>query len=283
MTLTRSGGANLSGTLTVTALSGTTFRIGGLAEATAASGAYLLTIQGAGVQSIGGNPGAGVRSEEWLMDFRLGPPVVALEQLADTTRSTVVQSLDVTFSEAINPASFDFRDITLARNGGANLITAAVQVTPLSAATYRISNFNSLVGVEGNYLLTVSATAVSDLAGNPGVGSGAETWVMDVTVPSRPMNLAIVPDHGVSATDGLSNTNMPTLNGTLSESNLTVRIFDVTRGTDFGEATVAGTTFSRVLDLVGAEIIASAPMLWTGRPTFLPTPSSMCLWTCSRR
>ena len=251
VTLTRSGGANLSGALTVTALSGTTFRIGGLAEATAASGAYLLTIQGAGVQSIGGNPGAGIRSEEWQMDAT-GPTVLAVEQLSDTTRSIVVQSLDVTFSEAIDPASFDYRDIALTRNAGANLITAAAQVTPLSASSYRISNFNSLVGVEGNYVLTVNATAISDLAGNAGAGSGAETWVMDVTVPSRPLNLAIVPDRGVSATDGLSNTNMPTLNGTLSESNLTVRIFDVTRGTDFGEATVSGTTFSRVLDLVGA-------------------------------
>ncbi|HMJ88165.1 MAG TPA: putative Ig domain-containing protein, partial [Candidatus Acidoferrum sp.] len=251
LTLTRNGGANLSGTLTVTPLSTTTFRISGLLDATAGSGAYAFTIFGAGVQSIGGSPGAGVRSEEWLMDAN-GPTVAAVEQLTTDPRSIVVQSLDVTFSEAIDPATFNHSDITLTRNGGPNLITAAMQVTPVSATTYRISNFNSVVGNEGAYSLTVSAAAVTDLAGNAGTGVGSETWVMDTEVPAAPTNLAIVPDRGISATDGLSNTNAPAVTGNLGETNLTVRLFDVTRGTDFGEATVTGTTFSRTLDLVGA-------------------------------
>ncbi len=250
LTLTRDGGANLSGTLAVAALSGTTFRISGLAAATFSAGAYVLTVQGVGLLSVGGSPGAGARTEEWLMDAS-GPTVVAVEQLANTTRSTVVPSLDVTFSEAIDPATIDYHDLALTRNGGANLITAAVQVTPVGPATYRISNFNSLVGIEGAYALTVNADAVSDLAGNVGTGSRSETWIMDVTAPVRPLNLAIIPDRGISATDGRSNTNTPTLTGSLSESNLTVRIFDVTRGTDFGEATVTGMTFSRALDLTG--------------------------------
>jgi len=253
ITLTRDGGANLSGSLTVAALSATTFRISGLENVTAAAGAYVLTIQGAGVQSAGGTPGAGLRSEEWVMDAT-GPSVVAVEELANETRSIVVQTLDVTFSEPIDPATFDHRDLTLTRNSGANLITASVQVTPVSPTVFRVSNFTSLAGSEGTYLLTVNGAAVTDLAGNTGSGSASETWVMDTTKPARPLNLAIVPDRGISATDGLSNTNGPTLTGAIGESNLTVRIIDVTRGTDFGEATVTGTTFSRALELAGSGL-----------------------------
>ncbi len=250
VTLTRYGGPNLSGPLVVTPVSGTTFRLSGLAELTAPSGRYALTVAAAGVRSSGGVSGAGVRSVGWVMDAA-GPTVVAVERLADATRSLVVQSLDVTFSEPIDPATFDYRDLNLTRNGGVNLITPAVQVTPLSAVVYRISNFNGVVGVEGAYALTVSAAAVSDLAGNAGIGAASSTWTMDVTPPACPLNLVLVPDHGGSATDGLIDTDAPTLRGSVSEPNLTVRIIDVTTATDFGEASMTGTTFSRELNLSG--------------------------------
>lgn len=251
ITLSHNGGANLSGALSVAALSGTTFRISGLAAVTASAGSYALTIQAAGVQGSGGAQGAGVRMEEWQMDVS-GPSIVSIEQLANETRSTVVQSLDVTFSEPIDANTFDYRDLALTRNGGANLMTATAQVTPLSPTTYRISNFQSLVGSEGAYVLTVNAAAISDAAGNSGSGSFSENWQMDTTQPTAPANIAVNPDNGISGSDGLINTNAVTLTGLLSETNLTVRIIDTTRGTDFGEATVTGTTFSRALELVGA-------------------------------
>ncbi len=250
VTLSRDGALVAPGALVVTALSGTAFRVGGLAEATTASGSYVLTIGATGVRSTGGVAGAGARSVRWVMDAR-GPSVLSLEQLNDPTRSLVVSSLDVAFSEPIDPATFDYRDLTLTRNGGANLITPAVQVIALNGSTYRISNFNSLVGTEGAYVLTVNAAAILDLAGNAGSGAAVATWTMDVTAPARPSNLTLIPDPGVSAADGLINTNVATLRGTLAEPNLAVRLIDETTGTDFGEATVSGTSFSRELNLTG--------------------------------
>jgi len=251
ITLSLNGGPNLTSGLAVTAVSDTIFRISGHAGVTAISGTYSLAVQAAGVMGMDGSIGAGLRSEQWVMDAN-GPTIVALEHLATNPRNIVVQTLDVTFSEQIDPATFDYRDITLTRNGGPNLITSAVHLTPFSAVTFRISEFTAVVGNEGTYVLTVNAAAVTDLAGNSGTGTAAETWIMDTTVPAAPTNMVINPDRGISATDGLSNTNTSTLSGNLGESNLTVRIVDTTTGADFGEAAVAGKTFSIPLNLVGA-------------------------------
>jgi hypothetical protein len=125
-------------------------------------------------------------------------------------------------------------------------------VLPVSPTVYRIANFNWVVGQEGTYVLTVSAAAISDPAGNIGSGSATETWLMDTTRPLTPTALAIVPDPGVSSTDALINTLTPALTGQLSETNLTVRVKDLTTGIDLGTADVVGQAFSKNLPFSSA-------------------------------
>ena len=55
-------------------------------------------------------------------------------------------SLDVNFTEAIDPASFDWHDITLTRDGGANLITDAVTVDGRGRGHLPHQGFNWVVG-----------------------------------------------------------------------------------------------------------------------------------------
>jgi len=50
-------------------------------------------------------------------------------------------------------------------------ITADVAVTRLTDTTYRVSNFNWVVGQEGLYVLSVAGAGVQDPAGNAGTGS----------------------------------------------------------------------------------------------------------------
>ncbi|MEI9864602.1 MAG: Ig-like domain-containing protein [Limisphaerales bacterium] len=140
-----------------------------------------------------------------------------------------------------------YRDLTLIRDGGNNLINQIVTVTPLNSTNYRIGEISWLQGYAGQYQLTVNASGISDFAGNPGVGSTNVSWQMILDTPATPANLAITPDLGFSATDGLTSTNPITLTGTVAATNVTVRLYDESASADLGTAIVNGTNFSASL------------------------------------
>src|SRR5207248_1101544 len=56
--------------------------------------------------------------------------------------------------------------------------------------------------------------------------------------PAAPTALAIDPDAGASASDGVTNTGAVTFSGSLGEAGLLVHVYDVTAGTDLGDAAV---------------------------------------------
>lgn len=236
--------------MTVLALSDTSFRLNGLGPLTGLAGNYVLSVDASLVKDLEGKAGLGSASVAWSA-ITTGPVILSIEQLATNPRNIVVMSLDVAFSHPIDPASFDYQDVTLTLNGGPNLITSDVTVTPLTSTNYRIANFNWVVGYPGSYTLTVDATAITDLAGNSGSDSASETWQMVTETPASPANLLISPDLGISSTDGLTCSNVITLSGTVASTNLTVRVQDQTTGTDLGTATLNGTNFSAVLTFTG--------------------------------
>jgi hypothetical protein len=250
--ITRDGATNsIGGPLTVTSLGGNRVRISGLAGATAVEGAYALTVRGSAFRDADGNAGAGSQTATWLT-LTTGPRIVSLEAITTNPRNIVLRTLDVTFARPINPATFDWRDVTLTRNGGANLVTSEVMVTNLTTTMYRISNFNWVVGQEGAYTLTVSAAAIADAVGRSGAGSASQSWTMDITKPPMPLTLRLAPDLGLSDNDGLTSTNQVILSGTLATTNVSVRLYDDSTVTDLGAARVVGTTFSLAANLGAA-------------------------------
>jgi hypothetical protein len=247
LSLTLNGGPNLiTSAVTIAPWSGNTYVINGLGSLTGGDGNYQLTVNAAAIEDAGGTLGFGTQSTAWTL-VTTGPRIVALEQLATNPRNIVVRSLNVTFAQPIDPATFDYQAVTLSLNGGPNLIASDVTVTPLNATTYKIANFNWVVGLPGTYTLTVNAAGLSDLAGNAGAGSTNETWQMILETPASPTNLCITPDTGISATDGLTDTNSIVLSGTVAATNLTVRLTDQTSGADLGTAAVNGTNFTAAL------------------------------------
>ena len=60
------------------------------------------------------------------------PEVLSIQQVTPDPRTTAIATLDVTFSEPIDPASFDRGDITLTLNSGANLIDSGVSIVQQS-------------------------------------------------------------------------------------------------------------------------------------------------------
>jgi hypothetical protein len=251
LTLTRDGSANLiTSAVTVTPVSPSSFTIGALGALTGQDGNYILTLNAASVKDSGGAAGSGTKSVSWTA-VTIGPRIVALEQLKTNPRNIVVQSLNVTFAQPIDPATFDWHDVNLTLGGGPNLITSDVTVTQVNPTTYKIANFNWVVGLPGTYTFKVAADGIYDLAGNSGAGSTNESWQMVLETPPSPTNLVMTPDLGISAKDGLTSTNTVTLSGTVGAQNLSVFILDQTSGIDFGSANMNGTNFSLALTFLG--------------------------------
>ncbi len=119
---------------------------------------------------------------------------------------------------------------------GVDLGNATVSGTSFSA---------NLRLAEGSHKIQATATDAVGDASAPGIF----TVVVDLTAPSAPTGLAISPDTGRSATDGVTDTGNVILSGTLGEANLLVHLFDTTTNISLGNATVSGATFTAALSL----------------------------------
>ncbi len=113
------------------------------------------------------------------------PTISSLQQVSPNPTNAAVSTLDVTFGKPINPSTFDYHAVNLSFNGGPNLITNTVTITPVAGQTntYRINGLSGLTSTPGSYTLTVDATGVQDLSANNGVGSANDTWTVVTGVP----------------------------------------------------------------------------------------------------
>jgi subtilisin family serine protease len=249
LSLTLNGGANLihGGDVAIAAITPEMFRVSGLDALSATGCTYELTIDAAGVQDDQGNAGVGTYSTQWIVD--LDGPTVA--EVVDEPSGTLTQGLsqvDLVFSEPIDAATFSVADLTLTRDGGDNLINSGVSIRKMTDTAYRITGLGGLTAADGSYRLDVNAGGVTDLAGNAGLGIRTIAWSKDASAPTAPLNVAITPDTGVSAADGLTSATSLTLTGQLREAGLRVTVLDTTSVRDLGEAQVTGTDFSLALN-----------------------------------
>ncbi len=111
------------------------------------------------------------------------PTVTNVSSVTPNPRNTPVSTVNVTFSEPIDLSTFDYHDLTLTRNGTTVTLTSDVITSLVSGSTYQIGGLTGCTGSDGNYVLTVNASAIKDLAGNTGTGSASTSWVMDATAP----------------------------------------------------------------------------------------------------
>jgi murein DD-endopeptidase MepM/ murein hydrolase activator NlpD len=102
--------------------------------------------------------------------------VVSIAPVTPNPTSNPVTSIDVTFGGDLDPATFTAADLSLTRNGGANLITSGVTITPVGGGVYRVGNLAGLTGTTGTYTFTVNTVNVRTVAGIPGSTSASTTW-----------------------------------------------------------------------------------------------------------
>ncbi|MTJ32622.1 S8 family serine peptidase, partial [Aphanizomenon sp. UHCC 0183] len=184
LSLTLDGGANLiTNGVTISQIDPITFQINNLTGITGNIGQYQLSVNATGIQDLAGNAGAGIVNETWTFTGDR-PAIASIIGFNSTLLNTAVNTFDVTFTEAINPSSFDYTDITLRRNNGESLVNNTVTITPIDATTFRVGNFAQFTNTEGDYQLLVTANGVQDTDGNNGVGGKGFNWVLDNTIPT---------------------------------------------------------------------------------------------------
>ncbi|NCT44034.1 MAG: hypothetical protein GPJ35_12020, partial [Microcystis aeruginosa G11-09] len=104
------------------------------------------------------------------------PQVREIIDVSPNPRNIPVNSLSIVFTEPIRANTFDYQDLTLTLDGGANLITNGVTISQIDPITFQINNLTGITGNIGQYQLSVNATGIQDLAGNNGAGIVSENW-----------------------------------------------------------------------------------------------------------
>jgi len=184
LVLSRDGGPNLLGAgVSISHVSGNTYRVAGLAAMTGPAGVYELTVDASGVTDALGNPGSGAGSTQWLA---LGdvPVVVEVTGVPLAPTALPIDFVEVTFSHPIQPGTLSVEDLSLTRDGGPNLLGAGLTFTQTGTSTFRVGPLAGLTDAEGQYTLTINATGVENLEGDAGVGTAVRTWTVDTTGPT---------------------------------------------------------------------------------------------------
>ena len=164
-------------------VSGNTWRVSGLAPATAADGNYSLSVNSVGVTDLSGNAGTNSAAIDWAMGAT-APVVLSLQAPTPGLRNTPVGTLVLVFSRDMNAASIDWTDLQLSRDGSPVALSAAVGVTAVDARHFTISGLDAFTGAAGTYVLTVRAAGTTDSASVAGVGQASRSWTMDTTAPA---------------------------------------------------------------------------------------------------
>ncbi len=110
--------------------------------------------------------------------------VTSITSVSPNPRNTSVASVDVTFSEPIELATFTGGALELTDNGGPNLINGGVTVSSVSGSTYQINGLSSLTTAQGDYTLTVNSADIRGQNSVTGTGSLSTQCLIDTTAPT---------------------------------------------------------------------------------------------------
>jgi hypothetical protein len=196
LTLTRDGGSDLiTEAQTLTTSDNQTWVFGNLAELTAEDGDYTLTLGPNGMvpfaiwDHVGNALMPGI-SESWTQDFT--PPQVDIHDIVPDPRVDAVEEVTIEFTEPVT--GFDLADLSLTRDGGPNLLSAAQTLVQKDPRVWTLTGLEQVTDQPGQYQLSLRATGsgIADLAGNL-LGTGTfDAW----RVVSTPINELVLRREG---------------------------------------------------------------------------------------
>jgi len=92
-------------------------------------------------------------------------------------------NLEVVFNKPINPATFDYEEITLRNQGGDNLADETVLVSQVSDTVFNV-DISSKTSANGFYAFTVQAAGIADMTGNYGQTGKQVSWIQAISTPA---------------------------------------------------------------------------------------------------
>lgn len=125
-------------------------------------------------------------------EFFVKAPTVDIVDVKPDPTNGPVESIKIVFNQRVT--GLDIGDFTLHRSGGPNLLTGAQTVrTTDNGRTYLLRNLSGITAVDGNYVLTLSAssTGIANSVGQPLVAAGTDAWTKTTTppIPEVPSNV----------------------------------------------------------------------------------------------
>ncbi|WP_430932240.1 CARDB domain-containing protein [Saccharicrinis sp. 156] len=197
-------GVVVEGNLAVAHVSGDTlFTLSGLADYMTEDGDIKLMVDLTGIVSLAGTAGLIEQTVQWEVDTTL-PAIV--EVRPDPSKGFDWQhysNFEVLFSEGVT--NFSLEQVELWKDGLQQPLSQ-LHLDELNPSKYLISEFRLLTYYEGDYTLIIHVEEVTDSAGLTGVEAYEFEWTVNRDLPAPVENLRIVPDLGISDSDGVTST-----------------------------------------------------------------------------
>ena len=117
----------------------------------------------------------------------LAPPTADVVDVSPDPRPTSVSSIAIVFSHAVT--GFDLANLTLTRDGGANLLTSGQTLSTSDNIHWTLGNLRGITDALGTYDLTLTAvgSGITDAAGSALTADAADQWVRRAGVIGDPL------------------------------------------------------------------------------------------------
>ncbi|MBN2474517.1 MAG: lamin tail domain-containing protein [Pirellulales bacterium] len=150
--------------------------------ATGEPGSYRLTLAavGTGIQDAVANPLAAGATDAWIIgNPDLQPPTADVADVTPDPRDVPVDAVQIVFDKPVT--GMDLNDLSLTRDGGADLLTGDEPLTTGDNLTFTLSGLSSLTAAPGTYTLTLSAagSGIEDSVGNSLAADASDTFVIE--------------------------------------------------------------------------------------------------------
>ncbi|MCY2968846.1 MAG: hypothetical protein NT069_35330, partial [Planctomycetota bacterium] len=140
----------------------------GVTQGAAYAADHLLVSRNNGVNPL-------VSSSSSVLIDRIRP-TATFTPISPNPISTAVDAVTVTFSEAIDATTFNWKDLVLKQDGVVVPLTNAVSIISLGGNAYSIQGLSLLTNSSATFELSLDQSGVRDLQGHPGLGTTSVTW-----------------------------------------------------------------------------------------------------------
>ncbi|MEE8451835.1 MAG: LamG-like jellyroll fold domain-containing protein, partial [Thermoguttaceae bacterium] len=141
-------------------------------------GTYTLRVLAAesAIVDVAGNPLQDDASDTWVTDIPV--PTADIVDVDPDPRDAAVDQVRIEFSKSI--AGLNVGDLTLTRDGGADLLTGAESLLTDDDTTWTLGDLGGLTAQSGTYVLTLTAedSGIADAVGYPLVANASDTWTV---------------------------------------------------------------------------------------------------------